>query len=53
MLTNGGKRIDVTLIKDIINADGKSVPRDEINSYVAEKLGIKKTEQEEPMTKIQ
>lgn len=47
MLTNGGKRIDVTLIKDIINAEGQSLPRDEINSYVAEKLGIKKTEQED------
>lgn len=47
MLTNGGKKIDVTLIKDIINAEGQSVSKDEINSYVTEKLGIEKTEQED------
>lgn len=47
MLTNGGKKIDVTLIKDIINAEGQSVPKEEINLYVTEKLGIKKTEQED------
>ena len=47
MLTNGGKKIDVTLIKDIINTEGQSVSKDEINSYVTEKLGIEKTEQED------
>lgn len=47
MLTNGGKKIDVTIIKDIIDAEGKSVSKEEINSYVNEKLGIKETEQED------
>lgn len=47
MLTNGGKKIDVTIIKDIIDAEGKSVSKEEINSYVNEKLGIKETNQED------
>lgn len=41
MLANGGKNIDVTLIKSIINADGSEVPKEEINNYTSEKLGIK------------
>lgn len=41
MLSNGGKNIDVTLIKSIIRADGSEVPKDEINQYTNEKLGLK------------
>lgn len=41
MLANGGKNIDVTLIKSIINADGSEVTKDEINRYTNEKLGLK------------
>lgn len=40
MLANGGKNIDVTLIKSIIRADGTEVARDEINAYVNQKLGL-------------
>lgn len=40
MLANGGKNIDVTLIKTIQNADGTEVPREEINQFVNQKLGI-------------
>lgn len=40
MLVNGGENIDVTIIKDIINADGTKVGKDEIKRYVSEKLGI-------------
>lgn len=47
MLANGGKKIDVTIVKDIINADGQSVSKDEINSYITEKLGIEETEKED------
>lgn len=47
MLANGGKSIDVTIVKDIISVDGQSVSKDEINSYVAEKLGIKETTKED------
>lgn len=39
MLANGGKNIDLTLIKTIINQDGTEVPREEIDSYVDKKLG--------------
>ncbi len=40
MLANGGKNIDVTIIKTIQNADGTEVPREEINQFVSEKLGV-------------
>lgn len=41
MLSNGGKNIDVTLIKSIMNADGSEVSKEEINNYTNEKLGLK------------
>ena len=41
MLANGGKNIDVTLIKSIIRADGSEVSKEEINNYTNEKLGLK------------
>ena len=40
MVANGGKNIDVTIVKSITKADGTDVSRDEIDSYVNEKLGI-------------
>ncbi len=40
MLANGGKNIDVTLIKSIIKADGTEVSKEEINKYTNEKLGL-------------
>ena len=40
MLANGGKNIDLTIVKSIAKADGTEVSRDEINSYVSEKLGV-------------
>lgn len=40
MLANGGKNIDVTLVKTIQNADGTEVPREEINQYVNQRLGV-------------
>ncbi len=40
VLANGGKDIDVTLIKSIINANGTEVSKDEINDYVNKKLGL-------------
>lgn len=39
MLANGGKNIDLTLIKTIINQDGTQVSREEIDKYVDEKIG--------------
>lgn len=41
MLANGGKNIDVTLIKSVIRADGSEVSKEEINQYTNEKLGLK------------
>lgn len=41
MLANGGKNIDVTLIKSIVRADGSEVAKEEINQYTSEKLGLK------------
>ena len=40
ILTNGGRRINPTLIKSIINADGSEVSKEEISKHVNEKLGI-------------
>ena len=41
MLANGGKNIDVTLIKSIVKADGTEVPKQEIDKYINEELGLK------------
>ena len=46
MLANGGKDIDVTLVKSIIKADGSEVSKDEINQFVNKKLGITDTNSE-------
>ncbi len=39
MIANGGKNIDVSIIKSIINPDGTEVSEEEIESFVSEKLG--------------
>ena len=39
-LANGGNKVDVSIVKTIINADGTEVPREEINKYVNERLGL-------------
>ena len=40
MLTNGGKQIDITLIKDIVTPSGTSLNKTEINSYINNRLGL-------------
>jgi penicillin-binding protein 2 len=40
MLANGGKVVQPTIIKSIVNVDGTEVPRSEYESYFNEKLGI-------------
>ena len=40
MLANGGKKIDVSIVKTIRNADGSEASREEINKFVAKKLGL-------------
>ena len=39
-LANGGNKVDVSIIKTIINADGTEVPKSEINGFVNSKLGL-------------
>ena len=40
MLANGGKNVDVSIVKTIRNADGSEVSKDEINNFVNQKLGL-------------
>lgn len=47
MIANGGKKIDVTIVKSIINADGSEMSRSEYESYVNEKLGLTQDDTEE------
>lgn len=47
MLVNGGKSIDLTLIKTIINQDGSTVSTEEIKKYINEKLSIANREQQD------
>lgn len=41
MLTNGGKQVDVSIIKDVINSKGETIDKKEVETYVNNKLGIK------------
>lgn len=50
MIANGGNDIDVSIIKNIQNADGTTVSKDEINKFVNEKLGISSEGNEENIT---
>lgn len=40
MLANGGKKIDVSIIKTIRSADGSEVSKADINEFVNQKLGL-------------
>lgn len=50
MIANGGKNIDVSIIKTIQNSDGTEVSKQEINEFVNEKLGITEDEQNEDIS---
>ena len=47
MITNGGHDIDVTLIKEITRADGKTVDKTEIENYINNRLGIKEEKKDD------
>lgn len=47
MLSNGGKKINPTIVKSIRNSDGTEVTREEIRKYVDEKLGLTNNDTEE------
>lgn len=51
MLVNGGKQIDVSIIKSIIDKNSNEISKDEINQYINEKLGIVKENKEEKLFK--
>ena len=51
MIVNGGKKIDVSIIKSVIDKDLNEVPKDEISKYVNEKLGIIKDDTPEELFK--
>lgn len=46
MLANGGKRIDVSIVDTIRNADGSEVSREEINQFVNKKLGLDESQEQ-------
>lgn len=43
MIANGGKNLDITIVKSVKNTDGTEVSRNEINNYIKEKLGVDET----------
>lgn len=47
MLANRGKKLDVTIVKSIVNPDGSEVPRSEYESYVNGRLGLTEDTTEE------
>lgn len=40
MIANGGKNIDITVVKSIKNSNGTEASRNEIDNYIKEKLGV-------------
>ena len=46
MLTNGGKKLDLTIIKDVKNNKGESINAEELKTYINNKLGIEETSEE-------
>ena len=39
MIANGGKNVDVSIVKSIIKPDGSEVPKEEIEKYVKDTIG--------------
>ena len=46
MLANGGNDIDVTIIKSVIDAEGKEIPKQELKEYLKKRLGIEEDNSE-------
>ena len=47
IIANGGNNLDVTIIKGIMDLNGNTVPKEQINQFVKERLGINKETKEE------
>lgn len=44
MVANGGKDLDVTIIKSVIDENGNEIPKEQVEEVVNERLGLEKTE---------
>lgn len=47
IIANGGNNLDITIIKGIMDLNGNTVPKEQINQFVKERLGINKETKEE------
>ena len=47
MLANGGKNIDVSVLKSVIDANGNEIAKNELNNYLKQRLGIEDETEEE------
>jgi len=47
ILANGGKQVDVSIVKSVINSDGTEVPKEEIRKFVNNKLGLTEDKRED------
>ena len=46
ILANGGKQVDVSIVKSVINSDGTEVQKEEIRKFVNNKLGLTEDKRE-------
>ena len=47
MLANGGKPIDVSIVKSVIDVNGNQISKEEITKFVNAKMGLEKQEKED------
>ena len=47
MLANGGKAIDVSIVKDIIDVNGETVGKEQVKNYAKDKLNLTATNNED------
>ncbi|MBQ2916576.1 MAG: penicillin-binding protein 2 [Clostridia bacterium] len=47
ILANGGNDVQVSIVKDIINSDGTSIGKEEIQNYTKEKLNLEEINKED------
>ena len=47
MLANGGKAIDISIVKDIIDVNGESIGKEQVQNYAKDKLKLSETNSED------
>ncbi len=47
MIANGGKKLDITILKDVVQQDGTSIKNDTLEEDINNKIGIKQNDSEE------